>query len=382
MSDTKNHKNAPQSTRRAIVLGCNSISLAVIEALASNEVQVLAVSISRRPRGRYTRGSVEVVQAPDIYKDRGGLIDYLLALPGKWSGALIYPTTDAGVSLLSTRRDDLQVRFHVSVPAWDRIGPLFDTRKLYPIARELGIALPWYLVPDEESEIHARRSEIPFPCIVKPGVSDRFVWKFKKKAFIAANFEQLIDFYRQADRANIPVLISEIIAGGDDQFIKYCTYRDRSGEFVSSLCLRKLRQHPTGFGVARASITVAMIPEPTWSTNRLLERVGFRGVCSAEFKYDPRDGQYKLIEVNVRPQLQERLLLHAGINFPFTAYLDWVEGRSDPVESYNEGLYWIDMYHDVLDYFRWNAADDHSPGRYFKPYFHPCVLRTPLWSNP
>ena len=121
-----------------------------------------------------------------------------------------------------------------------------------------------------------------------------------------------------------------------------------------------------------------MIPEVASGTNRLLEEVGFRGVCSAEYKYDHRDGRYKLIEINVRPQLQDRLLLHAGVNFPAIAYLDWVEGRSAPVKEYTEGLYWIDAYRDILHYLRWHHMDDHSPGQYFAPYWQDHVFRSPI----
>ena len=362
--------------RNAIVLGCNSISLAVIEALRREDVGVLAVSMSGRRGRRYVRRANETRLAPSVYQDERALRDWLLSLPRAWKGGLILPTTDAGVSFLSRHRPQLQERFHVSVPDWNRVEPLLDTRVLYAVAGQTSASLPWHLLPEDESEIHARRDEIPFPCIIKPGVSDRFAWKFKKKLFRVRCFEDLLAGYRTARREGIPVMISEIIPGGDDQLVKYCAYRDRNAEIIAALCLRKLRQHPPGFGVARASVTIPMIPELESASREVLDRTAYRGVCSAEYKYDHRDGRYKLIEINVRPQIQDRLLLHAGINFPFIAYLDWVENRSLRVHSYKEGLYWIDLWHDVVDYFRWYRGD-RSPRRYFQPYWRDRVFRSP-----
>ena len=34
---------------------------------------------------------------------------------------------------------------------------------------------------------------------------------------------------------------------------------------------------------------------------RLLKSMGYHGIASVEFKRDPRDGQFKLMEVNMAP---------------------------------------------------------------------------------
>jgi hypothetical protein len=47
----------------------------------------------------------------------------------------------------------------------------------------------------------------------------------------------------------------------------------------------------------------------------LLETVSYRGIFSAEFKRDSRDGRFRLIEINTRPWIYIQFADKCGINF-------------------------------------------------------------------
>ena len=47
---------------------------------------------------------------------------------------------------------------------------------------------------------------------------------------------------------------------------------------------------------------------------RLFRHVGLRGLANVEFKLDPRDGQYKLIECNARFTAANGLVAKSGID--------------------------------------------------------------------
>jgi predicted ATP-grasp superfamily ATP-dependent carboligase len=51
-----------------------------------------------------------------------------------------------------------------------------------------------------------------------------------------------------------------------------------------------------------------------------VESIGFDGMVEVEFKFDPRDGKYKILDVNPRPWAWHRLSKAAGADF---AYLLW-----------------------------------------------------------
>ena len=72
---------------------------------------------------------------------------------------------------------------------------------------------------------------------------------------------------------------------------------------------------------------------------RFLESIGYRGIGSAEFKRDERDGELKLIELNPRYWQQAALAERCGVNFPLAQYLDlqrWGPGPSDTLRGARE----------------------------------------------
>ena len=55
---------------------------------------------------------------------------------------------------------------------------------------------------------------------------------------------------------------------------------------------------------------------------RLLKALGFHGISQVEFKRDPRDGRYKLMEVNPRLWQWHGLAAACGVDLPLIAYRD------------------------------------------------------------
>ena len=54
----------------------------------------------------------------------------------------------------------------------------------------------------------------------------------------------------------------------------------------------------------------------------LLEEARFHGISQVEFKYDARDDQYKLLEINGRAWSWIKLPAFSGVNLPLIQYYD------------------------------------------------------------
>jgi predicted ATP-grasp superfamily ATP-dependent carboligase len=163
---------------------------------------------------------------------------------------------------------------------------------------------------------------------------------------------------------------------------QYRVYVDRNGDPLAEVSTQKLRQHPPGYGCGRLTRTVPMIEELREPTLALLRSVDYRGYAYGEFKLDPRDGRYKLIEVNVRAGMSQRLLLAAGVNVSELAVLDCAEGVSRVVPGYRAGVYWVDVFSDPIGFVRWRRIERVSLRDYFAPYFAPAVASVPVWTDP
>lgn len=112
--------------------------------------------------------------------------------------------------------------------------------------------------------------------------------------------------------------------------------------------MRKLRQSPPFFGVSRVAELVKENPTLREATVEILRRIGFRGMVSAEFKLDPRDGIFRFLEVNGRSPLFNALLRKAGLDMGGLAWSEYVEGRLEPARPNGWPGVWINLHADVL----------------------------------
>ena len=80
----------------------------------------------------------------------------------------------------------------------------------------------------------------------------------------------------------------------------------------------------------------------------LLRELGLTGVCEVEYLKDPRDSQYKLIEINARTWLWVGLARACGVDFANMAY-EYVNDL-DPEYPlhYRVGLKWINYVTDTF----------------------------------
>ena len=67
------------------------------------------------------------------------------------------------------------------------------------------------------------------------------------------------------------------------------------------------------------------------SLERLLRGIDYRGVFSAEFKHDERDGLFKILEVNARPWWFAGFAASCGLDVCDMSYRDALGERVEPV---------------------------------------------------
>jgi predicted ATP-grasp superfamily ATP-dependent carboligase len=75
----------------------------------------------------------------------------------------------------------------------------------------------------------------------------------------------------------------------------------------------------------------------------LLSALGFRGIAQTEFRLDPRDERFKLMEVNPRLWQWHGLARACGVDLPRIAYFDVLGRPQSPVRSgpAHDGRRWV-----------------------------------------
>lgn len=358
---------------KVILINATELGYQVIKALARHGVHSIVIYDREHAEiGRHSRYVIDSVKVPDFIEKPGLLLDLLLEKAGEWSGTLIIPTKDYGVEFLAQHKDVLKQHYLVPTPDRDVIDRVVNKKNLYATASGLGIAVPNIFAPTSPGELEALEGRITFPCLVKPGLGHLFFRKFDFKMVEVNSFDDLVRNYRKltggftADEFNL--MICEIIPGPDSrQMVQYVSYIDRSGETLASMTSRKMRQDPPRYGQGRIAKS-ERVPGLDGQSRKLLNGLGYYGFSEIEWKYDPREAVYKLIEINPRYIFWIGLCTACGINFPYIQYADLVRNEKIRAGSFRENVYWIHEYKDVLHTALNHSQETLSLWDYVRPY--------------
>ena len=157
------------------------------------------------------------------------------------------------------------------------------------------------------------------PCSSKPSDPTGFRREFRRQAFRCSTRAELDEAYERA-RPYDP-LVQELIPGGDDELYTLGSYLDRDGEALGGLLGPEAPADAARVGTCRVgeAVWVDAVVEQGLT---LLRGLGFHGLSQVEFKRDPRDGAYKLMEVNPRLFQWHGLAAACGVDLPRVAYFD------------------------------------------------------------
>ena len=88
------------------------------------------------------------------------------------------------------------------------------------------------------------------------------------------------------------------------------------------------------------------VPQAARSLQRIAQHLGCRGIVSGEFKQDPRDGAYKLLEINSRVWWFVEFAGRCGVDLCTMSYRDALGQKIEPIETYETGAKFVHAYYD------------------------------------
>ena len=304
------------------------------------------------------------------------LVQVLEGRAHDWSGWAVFPSNDGALAALAQHHDRLSSTYRVIAPPQEVARYFLDKELMLDVARAVGVDMPHCYGPAVEAT--ATLSDVRFPVVVKPNVGYRFLSRFGCKLFVARDRVELRHCISRFADAEMPGQVFDLIPGPDSQIYAYCTYIDARGEPRGGLTVRKLRQGPPFFGVARVAEIAADSPTLREVTIETLRRIGYRGMAAAEFKLDPRDGRFRFLEINGRSVIYNGLLRRAGLDLGRLAWSDQVCGRPEPARPNGWPGVWIHLHADVLYSLLHRRADRVRFSDFWVPYSRPKIEA--LWS--
>jgi predicted ATP-grasp superfamily ATP-dependent carboligase len=330
----------------SLVLGGYVNGYSIIKELYEKDLRDIALFSYGKSLATYSN---KINHFQSIDKSAISLKNAILKLKKECDYIVVFPTDDLQLENLHTIYDDIK-EFCFIPFNYDNVLQSLDKFVQYSFCEKYDIPYPKTQNIETIKDITKIETMI-FPILIKPNKRDDITTDVFRSLFLDTleeyrnNIEKLEYFINK----NITFLASEFIPGDDTNIYAYVGYRNKKGEILNEWIGKKLTQYPDNFGVFSSGSNEA--PEIVKEQGKkLLEIMDLQGINEPEFKYDSRDGKYKLMEINLRSMMWHRVGNLSEVNIQYTQYLDAI-GEKVPkqIQNRNNLMHYVYMKHEILN---------------------------------
>ena len=328
-----------------IVINANWMNaIGTIRSLNIANIPSISLSKDRFGIGLYSNQTIGL-HCPDYEKHPALFLEFMLELgENLQQPGIIMPTDDMLLEQLIEFDNALSRYYLRTYPEPVVLDFILDKFNQYKSAKASGVPVPYTMAPLNEADLDKWPEDL-YPCIVKGRRGKYFLKQSGYQAFIAQTPCELLKIYRKAQ--SVPVIVQVYIPGGDSTLFGYTTYITDEHQALGEFFSQKTVQVPPGLGVMRQGMGNTT-PELASQSLPWLQAVGYTGLAYIEYKYDARDGQYKLIELNARSWLNQLMGTLSGVNFQQIMYCDKTGQTLPDIKPQIDGIPWISRTEEIF----------------------------------
>ena len=328
----------------AIIIEGHVQGLSNVRALGEVGIPIYVIDTGKC-LAQFSKYCIKYFKCPDY--SSAEFIDFLIELGKKESlhNWTLIPSNDHIVENLSNNLSRLKPYYLTLSPDPEILYNIINKRTLLSIASHCNTPIPKTCYPDNMDQLASLR----FPVLLKGTLGLTFYKSMHVKAVEITNREDFVGIFQS--------VLSKV--GPDDLMIQELIPYDEKHKVVSFTCFAergiiksfwmgvKLHEHPVRYGTATLSKSV-LIPELLQNATPLIAMLNYTGVCEIEFLRDPRDGIYKLIEINPRTWLWVGLAKSCGVNYALMIY-NYLNGITNVYPlNYAVDVKWINWITDSI----------------------------------
>jgi predicted ATP-grasp superfamily ATP-dependent carboligase/cellulose synthase/poly-beta-1,6-N-acetylglucosamine synthase-like glycosyltransferase len=315
----------------AIIMTLSPTGLAVARSLAPRGVTCWGIDAGRSAIGHHSRW-VTHEQTLSHLEAGPELLERLLTFgETRANPPVIYLAGDDYIDFAAEHNEELREHFILMGSVrQEACSFLMNKQTCYARFEELGTRMPRTFFPKTREDAECAAAELRYPAIVKPTHGHLFRRQLGGEKLVeVADASGLLTWWQQFQDWGGETVLQEVIPGPETNIFVGGLYTDDRAQVRSLFTARKYRQYPPMYGSGSYM-------ESCWSdeiaelSTELVTRLAYRGICGTEYKWDPRDEEWKLIEMNPRPTLWYSLPPAAGVDIVWDAHCD-LTGNSNPV---------------------------------------------------
>jgi predicted ATP-grasp superfamily ATP-dependent carboligase len=326
-----------------LALGTGVTLLGVLRILGRDGARVMALPDVRdfARRSRWFRSGPEAL---------AGVTPASLAtvLPALSPGTVLLPCSDAWVRAVARLPAELRERYPASIAPAAALDILVDKTEFGAALERLGLPHPMTRPVRVTADLDQVPDAVLSSSFLKPADSQRFFARFQVKAFQIAGRQEAADRLAACAAEGLAMVLQEYVPGPPTSHYFVDGFVDRTGTVRALFARRRLRMFPPDFGnsTLMRSVPVAEVGDTPATLRALFAAIGYRGIFSAEFKRDARDGRFKVLEINARPWWYVGFAASCGVDVCAMAVLDALGQPVGTVEQYAVGRRCVYPYYD------------------------------------
>ena len=368
----------------AVVLCLTATGLSVARSLGAHGIPVIGLDgnhlqighFSKYVGGRMTRPYID--QPKNLFRKLISIAENSEQIP------VLFAAGDDEIQFVSEWANTLSPYF-IMPESYNRkfSGLMLDKIHFYKACLDLGAEIPKTLFPESLEDVSRQSKEVRYPAIIKPGFGHAWRERLKgKKVLEVSSPSDLVVAFETYSLEPKDMVIQEVVPGKEDNIAVFGGYFNKESEPLSVFTAQKTRQYPPMFGSASLCESL-WYPEIAEMSIDLVRRMGYHGVCGTEYKWDPRDNQWKLMEINFRPTLWFAITRASGVDIVYDAYLDLTGRPVEPkIGTQKNGVLWQYLVRDIASvayYVKKREMTWKAIGQFFHPKKEYAVLSATDW---
>jgi len=317
--------------------------LGLIRSLGRKAVPVYGIhqhSWECAARSRYIRGRFNWNFSSAARADS---LSFLLEVANRvGTRPILIATSDITALFVAEHVTALREVYRIATPPVEAVRIFSSKKQTADLCHKLGVPTPETALPRSRQDVLEFLQDTKLPVIVKGEYGEFLQTKdHRVRVALVASKKDLLTLYDLNAATSIPRLIfQEYIPGDDDATWMFNGYFNDRSQCLFGATGRKLRQFPPHKGSTCLGICASNEVVET-QTKRLTQAVAYRGPVDVGYRFDARDGQYKLLDLNPRIGATFRLFAAPnGLDVARALYLD-VTGQAVPSAQVSEGRRWI-----------------------------------------
>jgi len=307
-------------------------TLSAVRSLGQKGIKVAVGEATRLTTSHFSRYASRRLVYPSPTARPDAFMDWLLAELKAGSYEMVLPTEFSTQQLIARNVKHISSLTGFPFPPYELAQKVHDKAWLMKFAVQKGYPAPKTFFVEDIEELEGIANRVSYPAVIKPKESSgsRGIMYVKDRGSFRDNYLSVHSKYPYP-------LVQEYIPASEGGGCGVAALFNMKGEPRAGFVYKRLREYPVSGGPStlRESIRDERLKGTAFS---ILKDLNWVGPAMVEFRKDPRDNTYKLLEINPRLWGSLSLSVLSGVDFPFLLYMLAKTGDCEEVIEYRAGV--------------------------------------------